>query len=484
MIVVTTPDVTDRPIEKTLGLVRGNNDVADKRVQREIEMRRLALTVMMPILLQVGFNPIVEPRNVLGQQPSAQDGARSTATKFVDLLSKGEFEQATAGFDATMTKALSAGQLQAVWQGIIREVGGFENRGTVRLQKAAGYEIVLVTCKFKQGQRDAKVVIDKQKKIAGLFFVPTSIRKPPTYANPAKFTETDVTIGADPWKLPATITIPIGSGRFPAVVLVHGSGPQDRDVTIGPNKVFQDLAWGLATKGVVVLRYEKRTLAHQIDTKELTVKEETVEDAVAAARSLVTHPSVDTQRIFVIGHSLGGYLIPRIADADESGAIAGYISLAGSTRPTEDLILEQTRYILGLDGSLSADDESVLTKLKEKVDAVKSLEPDSEKENVLGAPTSYWLDLRGYSPAQEAKKMSSPLLVLQGERDYQVTMKDFANWKNGLKDRENVTFKSYPDLNHLLMAVGKGMSTPQEYEVASNVSEEVVSDLVAWMEKQ
>ncbi len=149
--------------------------------------------------------------------------------------------------------------------------------------------------------------------------------------------------------------MPVGQGLFPAVVLVHGSGPQDRDETIGPNKPFRDLAWGLATYGIAVLRYEKRTRVYgqklQQDKKLLTsftVYEETVDDAVSAVALLSQTPGIRPDRIFVLGHSQGGMTIPRVAQKDKQAA--GFIIMAGLTRPLEDAILKQNRYLLSISG--------------------------------------------------------------------------------------------------------------------------------------
>ncbi|MFC5451642.1 alpha/beta hydrolase family protein [Paenibacillus aestuarii] len=105
--------------------------------------------------------------------------------------------------------------------------------------------------------------------------------------------------------------------KFPAVVFVHGSGALDKDETVGANKLFRDLADGLAIQGIASLRYDKRTFAHgkqmvQELGGKLSVKEEIIEDAIAAVEMLKKDPRMETNRIFIIGHSLGGTLAPRI----------------------------------------------------------------------------------------------------------------------------------------------------------------------------
>jgi hypothetical protein len=234
-----------------------------------------------------------------------------------------------------MKKALPADKLQEVWDGLVKQHGPLERTTETRTEKIQQYRAVYVSCQFQRGLLDAKVVFDSDNKISGLFFVPAGKYKPPAYADFSKFTEEEVSVGKGLLSLPGTLALPKGDGPFPAVVLVHGSGPNDRDETIGPNKLFRDLAHGLASRGIAVLRYEKRTKHHPImmalAVNRITVKEETVDDAVAACDVLASHEKIDPTRILVLGHSLGGMLIPRIGKAKDG--IAGFISLAGSTRP-------------------------------------------------------------------------------------------------------------------------------------------------------
>ncbi len=171
-------------------------------------------------------------------------------------------------------------------------------------------------------------------------------------------------------------------------------------------------------------------------------------------------------------------MTPRIARADPT--IAGVIILAGSTRPMEDLMVEQTRYLLALDGELSSNDQARLAELQAQAKKVKELTNATSSASILSAPASYWLDLRRYNAVATARELRQPLLLLQGGRDYQVTALDFEGWEQGLTGRPDVTFKLLPELNHLFI-VGGGKSSPAEYERPGRVAEDVLNDIAHWI---
>ncbi len=220
-----------------------------------------------------------------------------------------------------------------------------------------------------------------------------------------------------------------------------------------------------------------------------------MDDAVAAVALLRTDRTVAIpDRVFVLGHSLGGMLAPRIAG--ESDGVAGLVLMAAPARPLEDLVLEQTTYLAERDGTVTAEEESALAEVAEQVEAVRDLEEgagaDTPPADLLGAPASYWLDLRDYRPAEVAAELDLPMLVLQGERDYQVTMTDFGMWQEALGSRPDVEFRSFPELNHLMMpgegagetaanVDGAGLSGPEDYEVAGHVAPEVVDAIAAFI---
>jgi uncharacterized protein len=422
------------------------------------------------------------------QAPAGADRV-ALATGFMQSLVDGKYTEATGLFDAAVRKAMSPQQLQQLWESLLKQAGAFKSLGDTRSVTEGGYEIVFVACNFEQATLDFKLVFNADGTIGGLWVVPHVAKDAAQYTTPDyvhrdQFTERDVTVGSGEWKLPGTLAMPSGSGPFPALVLVHGSGPNDRDESIGANKPFRDLAQGLASQGIAVLRYDKRTkvyaqqLAASADS--LTVKEEVIDDALAAVDLLRHTEGVDPQRIFVLGHSLGGMLIPRIGKAD--AAIAGLIVMAGPTRPLEDVMLEQMTYLASLSGPPSAEAEQQLDAVRKQIATVKSpqLSPTTPASAALGAPGAYWLDLRGYHPAEAAESLKQPLLILQGGRDYQVTQADYAGWQQALSGRDNVTFKLYPNLNHLFME-GTGKSTPDEYEQRGPIPQAVIDDLAAWI---
>ncbi len=435
---------------------------------------------------------------LLAQGPAqAEDALTVKARAFLAAMEKGDFKQAVVDFDETMLKLSGPDKLEPMWtKQLPAQVGAFKQQGPARREELQGYQIVLITCAFEKALLDARVVFDKAGKIAGLQFVPPAPPAkygPPAYADAAKFTETEVTVGSGEWAVPGTVTMPKGGGPFAGLVLVHGSGPNDRDETLGPNKPFKDLAWGLATRGIAVLRYEKRSKVHGkkilADPKleaTMTVKDETIDDALAAAALLQKTKGIDPLRVFILGHSLGGFLLPRIALAAEPLGIAGFVSLAGLTRPLDDTIVRQMTYLYGLAGdTLSGDDRKRLEDIKAQVAKIKAL-TDADRgstEKLVGVMPAYWLDVRGYDPPETAKAVRKPMLFLQGGRDYQVQTADLENWKKALGSRPDVEFRLYPKLNHLFYE-GEGVLVPLEYtQKHGSVAAEVVDDIAAWIAK-
>ena len=391
-----------------------------------------------------------------------------------------KFSEATAHFDPTMKAALSADQLSAVWLQIVATDGKLENWKVLSHGMLAGTDVSSVVLAFEHGKLMATVAVRPQTgEITGLYFKPLTTQQPsasspatsPPYADATKFRSEAVTVGEDPWKLPGTLTIPTGHGPFPAVVLLAGSGPNDRDETIGPNHVFKDLAEGLSTRGIVVLRYDKRTFAYKtLDPQKTTVKEEVIDDGVAAVKLLRERREVERDRIFVLGHSLGAMLAPEVAK--QSSPIAGIVMLAPGGRKLPLTVVQQMRYL----GQASPDELAALERQADQISAHKM----PATQFFFGAPAAYYYDLDARDEVALARSLDVPILILHGGRDYQVTDEDIRNWQTGLKSDAKVQVQTFPSLNHLFI-VGTGKPGPAEYETPGHVDGSVVGAIATFI---
>jgi dienelactone hydrolase len=423
---------------------------------------------------------------VLFAQPAPDFAARTR--ELLDQVLAGKYEPVWELWTPEMKQRMpfDAFKTQLVQ---LRTLGKPESIGESIVGRIDEFQVVTIPVHWQALTLNFRISWTKDGRIGGTWFLPGQAASSPpwqrpSYSKPDTFREREVIVGEGEWKLPGTLAVPVAKGPHPAVVLVHGSGSVagDRDETVFANKVFKDLAEGFASRGVAVLRYEKRTKAYPAKMaalKDLTLRQETIEDAVKAAALLRTQPDIDPKRVFVLGHSLGGYAAPRIGKQDEK--LAGLILFAASSRPIEDLIIEQNEYMIALKGGLSPEEQRQFDEVKLKVAQIKALEPGKDApSSILGMPISYLLDLKGYDPVAEAKKLAIPMLILQGERDFQVSMKDFALWKQALGERKNVTFHSYPSLSHLFVA-GEGKGTIQEYQKPGHVAPEVIDDVAKWV---
>jgi pimeloyl-ACP methyl ester carboxylesterase len=277
------------------------------------------------------------------------------------------------------------------------------------------------------------------------------------------------------------LTVPAGrEGRGPLIVLVHGSGPNDRDETIGPNKPFRDIARGLAASGIATLRYDKRTFAFRGmgDARTFTVNEEVIDDAVAAVHFARTLPEVDSTRVFLLGHSLGGTLAPLIA---ERAPLAGLILLAPGARPLDEAILDQVGTRLRLTGQPEATVTRQVEELRAAFARVRS-GAAADSEMVFGAPARYWRDLQARRPLDVLQRLTIPVLVLQGGNDYQVTKADYDLVLAALAARPEASRQThwFPELNHLFMPVA-APSTGTEYGRAGTVDARVIAAIATWI---
>jgi uncharacterized protein len=416
-----------------------------------------------------------------------------TALAVIEMAERGQFEEIRDRFAPQLRPMVPPEALRAAWDAEVAKRGPVSALGTPVTEPAGpGVVLVKVPVTFERDTATVAVALagaeDGQSWLTGIQLLPASAAEPvapwepPPYADPHTFTEHDVTVGDGPLAVPGTLSVPrrAGPAPVPGVVLLSGSGPHDQDETIGRNKPFKDLAWGLATAGIAVLRFEKVTHAHPdlvAENASFTLTDEYVPHAVAAIRLLREHPDVDPARVFLAGHSQGGTVAPRVA---ARAPVTGLVILAGGAQPLHQSMVRQFRYLASLGPAQSAVLDTV-TRQAAAVDDPGLSDATPSSDLPFGVPAAYWLDLRGYDAPAAAAALGKPVLIIQGGRDYQVTVADdLSRWQAALDSRPDVTIRVYPADNHLFFP-GSGPSTPAEYEPARHVDPAVVADIAAWL---
>ena len=412
---------------------------------------------------------------------------RGYSREFVDLLAAGETETATQWLSPAVVDALErspqtpAGVVEE-WQNALALDGPPERyRSVAYISNNGGNDNISLW--IVDGDRELEVTLTYgDEGISRLVATPIPEWSPPDYVDETAITEEEVELETPrDCSLGGTITRPADAdGSAPGVVLAHGNGPQDRDVTTGPNRPFKELAWGLATSGIAVLRYDKRTFACPVDHADVTVDDVVTEDALTAIDRLRTHEATDPERIFVAGQSFGGLLAPRIAARD--GDLAGTVMLApGPARSFATTIVDQTEHLLDLQGVTGVRREQQLAQVEAEAEQIRSLDI-ADDEIVRFGGREFYESLQSYDHTETVAELDGPVLLLQGGQDWQVTVEDdLPIWREALADEENARIVEYPDLNHLLQ-VSEGRRTRAEYiEPNSPVAERVIDDIAAFV---
>jgi predicted alpha/beta-hydrolase family hydrolase len=423
------------------------------------------------------------------------DDYANRATAFIHHLLQGDTSTITKEMSDALKLSLPEQTLGLFSQQITAMFGQPNKRLSAIVDKNLVHTNVNLVYKTAQASFGIVVRFNTAHQIDDLNVQPAT--PPITFTKPlydqGNYSEQQVVIGEGTFALPGTLTVPQGEGPFPAIILVHGSGPHDQDSTIGGTKVFKDLAVGLSSQGIAVLRYEKISREHtaKVSTnQQFTLKNESVDDVIKALELLNNMEEIDSSRMFVAGHSQGGYVMPMIIDNDKKKQIAGVILLSAPSEQFTDVLIEQQEVglerlrQLGMPDQVIAQQEQAVGIWTSIADLVQNRQysKDNLPANFPIPPAYWWYEQRDYVPTDLAIDQAGRMLILQGENDWQVSMKQYEGWKNALKHRSDVTFISYPKVNHLLTEYD-GLSVGMEYGAPVHVSDSIIKDIVEWIEK-
>ncbi|VUC21459.1 unnamed protein product [Clonostachys rosea] len=323
--------------------------------------------------------------------------------------------------------------------------------------------------------------------------------KAPSYAS-VNSRSVSLTLGSGLRRVGATLTLPptrkSGDEGFPCVILIGGSGPVDRDSTVGPSKPFKDIALGLTAHGVSVCRFDKRasTLLGKLtmSKKKVTLTDEYVYHVLDAIRQIRQNPEINPDRMILLGHSLGTLIAARLASLDTS--VAGCILMAAPSEPIYRCAIRQLSYLESSGSSnkpydnLPASDEKPaesdkLKELRQQADVADRPDLDLStpaKQLPFEIGPAYWLEYRTFDVMETLKEVHKPVLILQGERDYQVTTEDYARLHGKFNSLPNFSFRKFKNLNHLFIS-GQGAPTPLEYFSPGNVEGDVITEIQRWV---
>lgn len=311
-------------------------------------------------------------------------------------------------------------------------------------------------------------------------FVPSTFKLDSSLSMPEGVSEEDITLSSHGFELDGTLTTPTTESDFPLVIIVGGSGPTDKDGTIYANKVYQDMAWQLASQGVATYRYDKRHHEYGMELSSdttMTIFDEYVDDVVSAVELAKSFDNINGDNIYVLGHSLGGNIIPLV---DELVSAKGYMLMGANASPYNELLLEQMAYLESLSEELSPEDEELYDYYYTEIEKIENLDSYNDDEFMFGVPKAYWEHYTNYSAIESAKKITEPVLVLQGERDYQATMSEYNLWYEAFSESDNWSFKTYETLNHFMIS-GEGIPNPEEYYIPGTVDSEVIDDITEFV---
>ncbi|MCL2326547.1 MAG: alpha/beta fold hydrolase [Proteobacteria bacterium] len=412
------------------------------------------------------------------------------ARTYLQLIIDGRYDESDAMLSDEMKAALeSMGGTKALFQALKAQLGAFKSIAAINDGPGQSLIAHIVTA---QDEQRFKIDIDSAGRVAGFLLLPPQNDIEPPIAPPEGFVETPIAVDAGTgFPLQGRLVKPQSTQpAVPLIILVQGSGPHGFDETVGPNRVFGQLAFGLAKRGIATLRYDKRTHAYPAKMAALpniTVDDEYVQDVLAATALAKSLEGIG--EVYILGHSQGGMLAPMFLA--QGASAAGMILLAGVPRSLLDALIDQNAdaykaYVAAGQTDLAELSRANQDRWNQEAIALRAMSAEEAKQagTVYTMPAYYLYTLEQYNAIDTIKELKKPIFILQGSADQQVYAdKDYKMYVDALSGEPYAEFKLYDGLNHLFMpsSATNLVEALQEYNLKSSIPDEVFDDIAAWI---
>ena len=425
---------------------------------------------------------------------AAGDDPAAAQRTVIEQLYQGAYQQVFDQSTADMQTALgSADSLANLWTQIAQAYGAFQEitSAAAAQQEQSGYKVANITCTHALAVITYTVALDADGLLAGISVTGVQQDAPESTADTSLFVSEPILLRAgEADETEGLLTLPAGDGPFPAVIMMQGSGATDRNETAYSMAPFRDLAEGLAIAGVASIRYDKYPYAHADMLRgdpayaaAFTIDEEYILDARAALSLLQADSRIGD--IYLLGHSEGAMIIPRVMQTLGAENFTGGILLEGTPLDLWEIQYHQNLAIL--DSFSDSDREVALAAINEEAAKLPLLQTMTDEElqttTFFSISAYYQMDQISVDAAQTAITLGKPLLITQGGKDWQITPADGLDaWHAALDGKLEADYRVYPDMTHLLFDLeDDSTGTPDDYQPGNTVSQALIDDIAAWI---
>lgn len=408
----------------------------------------------------------------------AGQSAKESGLALIEALFEKNYDEAIRYVDESMKSYFSPTDLAQLLEQGIAEHGNYVRNKEINETTVDGVKTIYYYTEFQKTMLDVKIEFSYSDKVTSMIFMIHKGFRKDNY-----FREEDLNIKSDTLIIPGSLLIPQSDNMKVLAILLHDAyGASDRNGTINKYQYLNDIGEGLYKKGIASFRYDKRgEITPELYDTDYTIYSDVVSDAINVVRHLKSMPKFKGYKIILVGHGLGGTLLPLLADTLKND-ISGIVMMAANARPWEEVLFDQYKYFYSLNPS--PEFKQQIERLEQKIAFLHSpgFNVNVSKDKLPFHIASFWNSLLKYNQIEQLNRIKIPVLILHAERDFRITEKDFTLWKEKSKNRTNISFRSYPLLNHYFMEwFDTRKSIPEEYYIETHVPDYVMKDIGKWV---